>query len=180
VYGPESNYDFSWRAEFTDNSTVVIYTTFQTSLKGNNKEEVIVEFMNSETFVGHYSRRSVNIENQLTAYLNKQEASETTKSLGRMAMILFLSSVVFAAISSFGGNSMEMMWNLMNTLQLMYFLSFVNVNFPPEVDNMFEYFSYANANNEYMSAFAFVLIPEEKFERGEVNEKLGDKAFYVN
>jgi hypothetical protein len=180
VYGSVSYYEFSWAAEYIDNKTIEIQTKFVTPLLGNQNEQVVVKFITPEKFLSAESSRSVNKKVQLSGYLFNQDSTTASKSLGQTTMIVFFVSVGVAVISSFGGNSMEIMWNLMNTLQLMYFLSFINVNFPELMSEMFKYLKYANADNEYMKKFTFLLIPEDKFERGEVNEKLGDKAFYVN
>jgi hypothetical protein len=110
-------------------------------LLGSGNEEVTIEFTTEEKFTSSSSNRTVDIENLLNGYLNEDEGSATTKSIGQAAMILFLVSVGIAVISSFGGNSMEMMWNLMNTLQLMFFLNEIYVTYPTHVRNLLYYSS---------------------------------------
>ena len=43
------------------------------------------------------------------------------------------------------------MWIFTNTLQLIYYLSVVNVNFPDIVNVFFPYIQICNANNKYVS-----------------------------
>ena len=83
-------------------------------------------------------------------------------------------------LSSFGGNSMELMWIFANYLQLIYYISAVNVNFPDILDMYFPYVQIWNANNPYLSKLSYLVIPESKFTRGDVSSSIGSKAFYVS
>lgn len=180
VYGPENTYSFSWTPIFVDTKSVYINTNFISSLKGFNQEQVVVEFINRDKFKSIYSKRGVNPQ-ELKGYLYPFTGSEaSSESIGQTAMMIFLISVGLTVISSFGGNSMEMMWNLMNTLQLIFFLSYVHVNFPTHVVEFFDFLKYANAENVYLKYVTLKMVPEDKFTRGAVNERLGDKVFYLN
>jgi hypothetical protein len=180
VYGPEFEYFFTWTGEFTSNSTFEITTTFTTSLVGNSEEAVIVNFLNTDKFKSIFSERGVNPE-ELNGFLYKSSgAGGSTESLGQSAMYIFLVSIMLGVISSFGGNSMEMMWNMMNTLQMMFFLSYVNVEFPDFVQTFFSFLDYANLDNEYTRAFTNLIVSGSNFKRGDVNDRIGAKAFYVS
>jgi hypothetical protein len=67
---------------------------------------------------------------------------------------------------------MEMMWNLMNTLQILFFLSYVYVNYPTHMTTFFAFLKYANAENQYLSAFTFLFISDSNFKRGDVRKIL--------
>ena len=180
VYGPENSYDFSWTAEYEDSSNVLVTMNFVSSLKGFQQETIVIDFINRDNFKSIYSKRGVNPA-ELSGYLNEYAGSQvSSEALGQTAAIIFLSSVGLALISSFGGNSMEMMWNLMNTLQLMYFLSYIYCEFPTHLEEFFTYLKYANPENEFLSYVTLVIIPESHFQRGTVNDRIGDKAFWVN
>ena len=75
---------------------------------------------------------------------------------------------------------MEMMWNMANTLQIFYYFSYVYVQFPNNVTNFFSYLQYSNAKNDIISYLSYLIIPESKFTRGSVNDRMEDKAFYVS
>mmetsp|Transcript_41597 Transcript_41597/g.48010 ORF Transcript_41597/g.48010 Transcript_41597/m.48010 type:complete len:304 (-) Transcript_41597:430-1341(-) len=180
VYGPEASYSFTWTAIFDSNSSVYINNEFLSSLQGSNQEQIVLSFKNTEKFVSIYSKRGVNptdLSDFLFAYTGSQASSS---SFGQTTMIVFLFSIGISAISSFGGNSMEMMWNLMNTLQLLFYLSYIYVNYPDNVESFFTYLKYSNADNEYLKFVSFKIIPESNFKRGNVNNRIGEKAFYVN
>ena len=107
---------------------------------------------------------------ELSGYLSASAGTAaTSNSIGQTAMFIFLSSLFIAFISSFGGNSMEMTWNLMNALQLLFFLSYIYLNFPNHLNEFFVFLKYANAENQYLSAFTFMIIPEDHFKRGSVS-----------
>lgn len=117
----------------------------------------------------------------LSDYLNAHVGIQTSSdTFGQTTLIIFIISMVISAISSFGGNSMEMMWNLMNTLQLIFYISFVYVNYPSGVKDFFKYLKYSNVDNEYLKYMTLHIIPESNFNRGNVNDRIGEKAFYVN
>ena len=180
VYGPSDTYSFIWTAEYSDSKTVIIDTTFNTMLQGMRTELVVVELVKQDKFKSLNTQRKVDIENKLTGYLNEEGEQLHTKVAGQTTLLLFLISVGLSALSSFGGNSMEMMWGLLNTLQILYFISYIHVHFPTTLKDFFKYLRYANASNEYLSKFTYLIFPEEKFTQDEVNEKFGEKCFFLN
>ena len=180
IYGPEGPYVFTWTAKYTDNKTVTIDMTYETPIQGSNRELVVVEYLERDKFKSSNSLREVTPENELSGYLNSSSKSSNAGLLGQSAMYIFIASILLALISSFGGNSMEMIWGLMNTLQILFFLSFVYVEFPKDLDSIFKYLSWANADNEYVAELSFLLIPENKFSEVEPKGKFEDVAFYVS
>ena len=128
----------------------------------------------------HEISTTTNIEYPLFGYLNKNNIVVGSAAAEQTALILFAISIAISLISSFGGNSMEMMWNFMNTLQMFYFLSYINLIFPYNADEFFGFLAYANAQNEYLSWITYQIIPQSKFTRGSVNDRIGDKAFIVS
>jgi hypothetical protein len=180
VYGPESQYTFTWTGKFTGPKSYSITTSFVTGLSGDNQESVILNFINTDKFKSVFSNRGVNPE-ELSGYLYKSSGSgSSSESLGQSAMYIFVASILLALISSFGGNSMEMMWNMMNSLQMMYFLSYVYVQFPDYVETFFSFLDYANLDNQYTRFLTSKIISNDNFKRGDLNDRIGAKAFYVS
>jgi hypothetical protein len=180
IYGPEDTYSLTWIAKFTNSATVTVDLNIKTELVGYNSEKVVLEFINLEKFKSANTGRYVNTDGELSGYLKKTEASAASKSLGQTTFYIFLISIALSAVSSFGGNSMELIWCLMNTLQILYFISIINVRYPSHLENFFEYLGIVNADNEYISMFTYLFVSENKFTRGEVSEKVGDKAFFIS
>ena len=110
--------------------------------------------------------------------MNNSQTSTSSGSIGQLTLYIYLISVFISVISSFGGNSMELMWIFTNNLQLIYYLSVLNVKFPDIVNAFFPYIQICNANNQYVSDLSYLIIPSSKFRSG--NTAFGQTAFYVN
>ena len=180
IYGSEVSYNFSWTAYYTDSSTVLIETNIRSEIFGGNNEIIVLEFLSDSAFTSIYSGRGVNKETQHTQYLYTNIEARAGKLFGQAALIIFFTSMFVTIISSFGGNSMEMMWNVTNTLQIFYYLSYVYVQFPGNVTFFFSYLQYSNAKNDVISYLSYMVIPENSFTRGSVNDRMEDKAFFVS
>ena len=138
IYGPLTSYDFSWTASFKDSSTLAVNMKINSDITGVN-EKVYVEFPYSNKFISVYSLRQTNPDIILSEYLNKEVNTSTSSILGQATLYIYLISIAISFISSFGGNSMELMWIFTNYLQLIYYLSAINVNFPDIIDMYFPY-----------------------------------------
>ena len=169
IFGSEQNYEFSWIAQFIDQSSVSVIMSIQSNIVGQGDESVVLDFLNPDKFVSIYSKRGVNPQ-ELSGYLNTYKSAQTSStSIGQTTMIVFLCSVVIGLISSFGGNSMEMIWNLTNTLQIIFFLSYTYVNFPDNLSTFFTYLQYTNAANPFLSEITYLILPPDNFKRGSVS-----------
>lgn len=95
VLGPNSpsSYKFDYELEFINDNTVFIRTEFQSTLNGNDQEQIVVRFINRDQFKSIFSLRGVNPED-VKGYLYEHQGSGTSsKSLGQTAMIVFLTSI---------------------------------------------------------------------------------------
>ena len=177
IYGPLSSYSFSWNATFQTSTTIYVNMNIIDEITGNG-EEVYIDFPYTNNLLSIYSQRQTNPDTSLKGELNKAQVNTSSGSIGQLTLYIYLFSVFITVISSFGGNSMELMWIFTNTLQLIYYLSVVNVNFPDIVNVFFPYVQICNANNQYVSDLSYMIIPSSKFESG--NTAFGQTAFYVN
>ena len=179
IYGPKNEYEFTWKGKFQDSSTVLIEMDIATTITGNN-EIIYLEFSLSNGFISIYSLRNVNPDITFNENLYEQESGTNTGSFGQTALYLYMVSVGLTILSSFGGNSMEMMWQFTNTLQLMYYLSVINVHFPSNLSRFFPYIHSSNADNPYLKSLTLFVIPANSFKGVEINDQLGDSSFYMN
>lgn len=178
VYGTESSYNFTYEANFTSNTTIDVIMTFYSPIKGDG-EEVYVEFPVANN-ITNFPFMKVDIDKTMLGKLYEIEITNSSGILGQSTFLLFLCSVFLTVISSFGGNSMEMFWKFTNTLQLIFFMSMINVKFPEVLSVYFPFLQISSAENPFFSQLSFFLIPEEHFTSGEVNDKIGPKSFYVS
>ena len=156
IYGTEVSYSFAWTASYTDSSTVLIETNIRSEIFGGNNEIIVLEFLSDSAFTSVYSGRGTNKETQHTKYLYTNIGARAGRPFGQAALTIFLASLFVSIISSFGGNSMEMMWNMTNTLQIFYYFSYVYVQFPENVTSFFSYLQYSNAKNDFISYLSFL------------------------
>ena len=69
-------------------------------------------------------------------------------------------------VSFITGGSIELMWSLANTLQIVYYFGVLDLNYTPELLATFSYMKYSNFDNpvfefirdKIMSAFSFVQV----------------------
>ena len=179
IYGSLTYYDFTWTASFQDSSNILIKMNINSEITGTG-EKVYVEFTNTNNLKSIYSLRQTNPDISLNGLLNQIQLVQASSSLGQTTLFIFLFSVGISMISSFGGNSMELMWLFTNNLQLIYYISAINVNFPDIINEYFPYVQIWNANNPYLSRVSYLIIPEANFKRGDVNNSIGPKSFYVS
>lgn len=170
IYGPESSYDFTWSAYYLSETQVYVVLNINTYLIGSKSEQIGVEFLNENAFVSTNSERGISSEYQKYGYLNANSVSSSAGSVGQTTMILFFASLSLSILSSFGGNSPELMWNLTNTLQQFYILSKVYVQFPTLANDFFSYIQYSNAKNQYLSDVTFFILSSNYYTRGSVNK----------
>ena len=120
IYGPLSFYEFKWKASFQDSSTLLVNMEISSEIKGQG-EKIYVEFPNSNNLRSIYSLRQTSPEISLNGFLNAENNSKGVNLFGQATMFIFLGSVLISVLSSFGGNSMELMWIFTNYLQLIYY-----------------------------------------------------------
>ena len=180
TYGPESSYTFTWTAQYTDENSVYIDISFTSQLVGENTEEIVVEFLNLDKFKSQSSLRNLNPENELSGYLNPTYEESNTKTVAQTTMYVFVFSLIITLLSSFGDYSIEIMWGLMNTLQIIYYINYIFAVFPTDLKTVFDLLSWANADNKYLAMFTFTILPKDNFNQDEVNGKFGQKSFYIN
>ena len=179
IYGPLTSYEFTWTASFQDSSTLIVKMVINSEITGQG-EKVYVEFPYSNNLRSIYSLRQSSPEISLNGFLNAENNSKGVNIFGQTTMFIFLGSALISVLSSFGGNSMELMWIFTNYLQLIYYISAVNVSLPDILDVYFPYVQVWNSNNPYLSKLSYLIIPESKFTRGDVSKTIGAKAFFVS
>lgn len=178
IYGSSRSYEFTWTAEFVSSDEVLIDMNIVSPISGT-EEIVAVEFPLSNNFKSTFSGRPTNPNNPLYGDLESGGDAINSASFGQTTVYLYLFSVGLTVISSFGGNSMEMMWKFTNTIQLFYFMSFMNFNYPNNLDTFFPYLQFSNADNPYIRSLSSKIVDEGKFDQREVSERIGIVSFYV-
>ena len=141
---------FSWSAYYLNESTLEIRINSQTVLTGN--EKINIKFINYKAWRGPnggdlttYSL-SVNAQNSLI------DVVSTAYSMSIFAQYLSYAGIIISfGLVLLGGKSLEMMWALINTLQLIFYLPLMTPFFPEPVRVMFQILKFANMNFKFLS-----------------------------
>eukprot|EP00347_Sterkiella_histriomuscorum_P005534 403356244 len=139
ITGPQSSYKFDWRLadDYKTSEPVqmaVIELSMYSSLKGDSKEQVIIQFLTDQIYKDPTGNGIITVP--LYSYLNKYEYidPETKAKLdaaGDTSMLATFGAVAInLVISQLFGGSIAAMWTMVNTIQLISLLPLCNVNFP--------------------------------------------------
>ena len=91
--------------------------------------------------------------------------SDSAQSGGSSASYMFIFIMLMSiGVSLITGGSLELMWSLANTLQVMYYYGMLDLNYTPELLATFSYMKYSNFDNpvfefirsKAMNAFSFI------------------------
>ena len=114
-------YELSWSLSFTSPSQLIIKYSVSPLLIGGNEESIILNFVNVDAFK---SEKGIPISTQykIQFSLETVEASEgVNQANSGAAYILILTFVLSIGVSVVTGQSMELMWALAHTLQILFF-----------------------------------------------------------
>jgi len=155
--GPSIDYELSYSSSFTSKATLKLKYSISPGIVGGSGEQLTVEFSDILAF---QSSNGIPISTQ---YVHKYsfevvEASAQAESAGSGASFMFLSSFLLSiGASLMTGQSMELMWSLANTLQIIYILGLLDLYFPPNLLAVISYMKYSNFDNpftQYLSNLA--------------------------
>ncbi|CAI2361589.1 unnamed protein product [Moneuplotes crassus] len=161
--GPAFSYKTSSKLSYSSNNILTLKYSVSPSIVGGSNEELLVAFSEVQAFE---STSSIPISNQyeFKYKFDVLPSSETAKGASSTASITLVASfVVSVGISVFTGKSMEQMWSLANTLQIVFFLGLMSINFPPNLRAAFEFMKYSNFDNPVTSLAAEWLLTTLSF-----------------
>jgi cysteine-rich repeat protein len=143
---------FTWTASYFNPTTLTLKLQIDTALQGG--EILKIKLINSKKFrtpIGgcvQPSTFSKSMSSSLTAVAaTAQAASDYTQYIIMGGVIL-----IFAVLLVWG-TSLELIWSLVNTLQMISFLPFMVTYYPEHVKVMFEILGFTNMDIEIFSDF---------------------------
>lgn len=143
--------DFDWQANYIDKKTLSLTINSHTVLQGN--EKIFVRFINYKVWRGPNGGCLTKLE--LTSTMQSSLESSVSKA-ETMSVLTKYSSIIWIFLNIFliviGGGSIEMMFALINAMQLISYLPLMTPFFPQHVRIMFIVFKFANMNFEFLSA----------------------------
>lgn len=159
IYGSNEPYSISYTISFTGIRELTISIIYYSMLINDNSEFVVISMIEP-----YEIRSTIGVpmaqEKTFTAdFQGEVQVSTSEESVGAGAQFGLTSTVAIAMGSSvLLGSSMEAMWSLVNTCQLLFFLGLVSVYYPQNILNFFTYLGMANVNNVFLAMLTQRLI----------------------
>jgi cysteine-rich repeat protein len=141
---------FSWTASYTSSTSMLIRLNIGTALQGG--ENLTIKFTNSRVIRGE-NGGWVQPESYSTALESSLGSQSASSSIISQYMQYF---VIAGMLGIFGlllilGSSLELIWSLINTLQIISYLPFMIPYYPEHVKIMFQILSFVNLDIEFLS-----------------------------
>ena len=158
--GQNSPYSISYTTNFTNNQFIVSMIVTPIFLGGIG-ETVLLQLLTTTKFKSeHLIPMSIPQEFKFT--VPSLTASDSVQSGGSSASYMFIiTMLVSLGISILTGGSMELMWSLANTLQMLYFFGMLDLYFPSDLNSVYEFLKYSNFDNpatDYIKELSISLI----------------------
>ena len=160
VFGPNSPYSVSWSAEFDKNLLKISFTSSPVLLGGIG-EKVQLQLINVLAFKSEYD---ISMEApklfEYTVYALSSYSSVQSGGSGASYTFIFV-MLISLGVSLFTGGSVELMWSLANSLQIIFFFGYLNLYYTPELLTVFSYMKFSNFDNpifEYIRSKTFMLF----------------------
>ena len=146
IFGPNSPYSISWNTSF-DSKTFKVRFFSSPSLLGGVNEVLRLQIINVLKFKSEH-QITILAPKLFTFTVPELPASESAKSGGSSASYMFILLMLMSiGVSILTGGSIELMWSLANTLQIMFYYGMLDLYYPPELLAMFSYTKYSNFDN---------------------------------
>ena len=146
IIGKNSPYSVTWTAEYVKNKLKISFTSSPVLLGGID-EKIRLQFTNAAAFK-NINEITIKELKLLEFAVGAFSSSDYVQSVASGASYTF----IFALLISLGvrlltGDSIELMWSLANSLQIMFFFGYLNLYYTPELLVVFFYMKFANFDN---------------------------------
>jgi cysteine-rich repeat protein len=176
VTGPNSPYSVNWSAQYSGNKFIVgIVST--PALIGGIGEELELQLAEINAFRSTYS---IPMENPQTYTFTvpAPPASQSTQSGGAGASYTFLITMVISlGAGLLTGGSIELMWSLANTLQILFFLGLLDLYYTADLISVYEIMGYSNFDNPATEYLTKHIISSINLVQSPVNTKFDQLGF---
>ena len=146
ISGPNSPYSVSWFTSFDKNQLIVSFTS-SPIIVGGSGETVSLTLIKIDSFKSEHLIPILSSK-VFSFTLPKTEPSKSTQSSGAGASYTFVFTILVSiGVSLLTGGSMELMWGLTNTLQILFYYGMLNLAFSSDLQAVFSFMKYSNFDN---------------------------------
>jgi hypothetical protein len=174
--GPNSPYSLSWTSKF-ENDTFTVSYSVSPPILGGVGENIKLVLANIKAFK---SIHLIPMSSPLTFdySFGELEASAGTQTGGKGASYTFIFTILLSiGISLVTGGSMELMWSMANTLQLIFFLGLLDLYYYSDLKAVFGFMKYSNFENPLSGYITKYIAGFASFVQSPVNSQFGDLGF---
>jgi hypothetical protein len=177
ISGDHLPYIFHWTASFINDKDIKIEYTSTPEVTGRMNERLSITFFDVESFknidgVPMESSTTVNIK------IDPIEISPSlSSSIQAMGYFYLLNLLISVAANILIGGTMELMWSLANTLQILYFLGLLDLKFPYHTLALFKFMSYSNFDFPELNLVFEKTFSSNYHEEDEINEAFTEMGF---
>ena len=150
IDGPNSPYITSWTSNFYQKLLIISFSSSPVLIGG--KDEVIT--IKLENILKFKNKYYTPIVNEKTFELDVPNFSINPKvqSVSNGASYAFLLTMLLSiCVSILTGGSIELMWSFANTIQMLFFISALDLYFPQDLIYVFSLMKYSNFDNPLFS-----------------------------
>jgi cysteine-rich repeat protein len=183
ITGPMAPYQFTYKAGFEDEYTMMVNITMTSQMAGDD-EDLYTLYFNTDVFVSKYEPKL--ITKKLYGFLYKVPilpnvigaiGSSTNNIMSTTLVALVVSNVLL-------GESSELLWGFMNTIQIMFFFPLLMLYFPDHLTAILTYLKSAKMIIEFPLIEGFKSEIRNKIEFADkinmtsVNERYESLEYY--
>lgn len=141
----------TWYAVYIDDYTLKLSITYGSMLRG--KEVLNVNFLNYKTFRGPNGGWVSPTSFSASLSSSLAGSAKSARSIGNFtAYFVFLGILALFGVVILCGQSIEILWSLINTLQLITYLTLMIGYYPDHVKIMFQLLQFVNLDISYISS----------------------------
>ncbi|CAI2360304.1 unnamed protein product [Moneuplotes crassus] len=177
VYSSMSSYDVTWLASFQSATELKVKYAITPLILGGNGEILEVSLDNVNAFI---SQDKIPISNKLEfKYVFEAiPPTEEAESAGSGTSIMFVATFGLSLmISVLTGSSMELMWSLANTLQILFIMGLLDLHCPSNLKALISYLKYSNFDNPLTKWLSSILIKSFKNVSSPMNKDFSSLGF---
>ncbi|CAI2360390.1 unnamed protein product [Moneuplotes crassus] len=176
IESPKAEISLTFTTKFEGKQFIVSFTPKPTLVGGigeiiklNLKEIAMFKSNNSIPMLSAIS---------FTYAVSAFPVSGLAESSGKGASYAFLLTMVISiVVRMLTGGSSETMWSMANTLQIMFFMGLIELDYPSDLVNTFKIMAYSNFENPYTKYLASVILFGVNFVKSPVSPKFESLGF---
>jgi cysteine-rich repeat protein len=183
ITGPMAPYQFTYKAGFEDEYTMMVNITMTSQMAGDD-EDLYTLYFNTDVFVSKYEPKL--ITKKLYGFLYKVPIlPDVVGTIGAGANnIMSITLVALVGSNVLLGQSSELLWGFMNTIQIMFFFPLLMLYYPDHLVTILTYLKSARMMIELPPIEGFKSEIKDKIEMADkidmtsVNERYESLEYY--